>query len=372
MAGMTCHTVFHFVAGSFTGATQVAIQLALAAAQQKEQIQPVLVLCNKPADQYPERIQALREQGLIVETVPARSRLSTVIALFRLCRRYRPSALLAHGFPEHIYGRQAALLAGVPQLIHVEHNSRERYTPWRRLQTRWLARWTAASVSVSDGVRNSLLALGLPPERVLTIPNGIDLARFAAADTHPFAHRQAGIVMAARLVAQKDHTTLLHAVALLRQRGLTPPVLLAGAGGPEQIHKLQNLSQQLGISEQVQLLGHCGDLPALLMRYQIGVLSSHYEGMPLALLEAMAAGMAVVGSAVPGISELLRDGEDGCLVAHANPSALANTLHKLLTDVQHATCLAQAARRRAQAEYAQQLTSERYDALLARVLSQLG
>jgi glycosyltransferase involved in cell wall biosynthesis len=108
------------------------------------------------------------------------------------------------------------------------------------------------------------------------------------------------------------------------------------------------------------------------MRYQIGVLSSHYEGMPLALLEAMAAGMAVVGSAVPGISELLRDGEDGCLVAHANPSALANTLHKLLTDVQHATCLAQAARRRAQAEYAQQLTSERYDALLARVLSQLG
>ena len=138
----------------------------------------------------------------------------------RLCREFRPDVLVAHGFSEHLWGRYAGLLAKVPHLVHVEHNTRERYTAWRLAQTRWLARRTDRIVGCSEGVRLRLLEMGMPPERTIAIPNGIRLAPFADADAHPFAQRIPGIVMVARFSKQKDHATLIRAVALLRDRGL--------------------------------------------------------------------------------------------------------------------------------------------------------
>lgn len=354
--------VLHFVTGGFSGgATQVALQL-VEAARASATLAPLLVLRRKrrtPA----ARIAQLRERGVPLALVPGWSHLATIVALVRLCRRFRPDVLVAHGFSEHLWGRYAGLLARVPHLVHVEHNTRERYTRWRLAQTRWLARRTDRIVGCSEGVRQVLLAMGMPPERTLAIPNGIDLAPFADADARPFESRVPGIVMVARFSKQKDHATLLHAVALLATRGLHVPVQLPGGGKPLHRRPLEALAQRLGIADRVQFPGVVQDVPQRLMTHQICVLSTHYEGMPLALLEGMAAGCAVVGSAVPGVREVLNDGIDGLLVPEADAGALADALEHLLRHPDQAARMAAAARATALQRHGRALMNQRYEAL---------
>ncbi|WP_081961658.1 glycosyltransferase [Aquabacterium sp. NJ1] len=350
--------VIHFVTGGFSGATQVAVDLVRACGADPEW-EAVLVLRRKSQTEM-ARVQQLRDEGLTVELVPGWAHVATIQGLIRVCEAFRPDVLVAHGFSEHLWGRYAGLLAKVPVLVHVEHNSRERYSAWRLAQARWLAKRTALIVGCSEGVRSSLLALGFDQQRTVAIPNGIRLAPFADAVQRPFAARVPGIVMSARFARQKDHATLIRAVALLKERGLAPPVSLAGGGKQRDRDAAERLASSLGLGDQVRFLGHCPTVPDLLMSHQIYVLATHFEGMPLALVEAMAAGCAVVGSAVVGVRELLRDGVDGRLVPEADPVALANVLEDLLRHPERAAQLAQSARERANVEFGVDVMARRY------------
>lgn len=362
--------VIHFVTGGFSGATQVAVELVRAAVNDPG-MEALLVLRRKrQAD--PARVEALRQEGLAVEVVQGWSHIATVLDLVRVCRRFKPDVLVAHGFSEHLWGRYAGLWAKVPALVHVEHNSRERYSWWRLAQAKWLAQRTAAIIGCSEGVKERLLELGFPADRTMAIPNGIKLAPFVAADATPYADRTPGIVMSARFARQKDHGTLIRAVALLRDRGLTPPVMLAGVGKRRYRERVERLVRELALSQQVQFLGHCPTVPALLMSHQVFVLSTHYEGMPLAMVEAMAAGCAVVGSAVVGVKELLRDGVDGRLVAHADAAALAQALEELLRDPLRASALAQQARERALRDFGVAVMAERYSNCLLSITKHMA
>jgi len=352
--------VLHFVTGGFSGATAVAIDL-VRGSRASGRCEPMLVLRRKRQTPL-ERVQALCEEGLRVELVPGFAHLATVAALFQACRRFRPDVLVAHGFSEHLWGRYAGLLAGVPHLVHVEHNSRERYTAWRAAQARWLAARTDAIVGVSEGVRGSLLALGMPEGRTLAIDNGIRLEPFAQGD-RPHAQRARQVVMAARFARQKDHATLIRAAARLRARGLVLPVLLAGGGKPGLRRQAEALARSLGLADQVRFLGQHGDMAGLLTGSTLHVLSTRYEGMPLALVEAMAAGCAVTGSAVPGVRELLREGVDGRLFAEGDDAALAAILEGWWHDPAQAEALGRAARARALADFDLARTTARYEAL---------
>lgn len=359
--------VMHFVTGGFSGgATQVAIAL-VNAARGTADLEPLLVL-RKKRRTPPERLAELAAAGTPFRVVPGWSHLATIWALVRLCREFRPDVLVCHGFSEHLWGRYAGLLAKVPHLVHVEHNSRERYTRWRLAQSRWLARRSAALVGCSEGVRQVLLAQGLPAEKTLAIPNGIRTAPFEAAGAVPFDARVPGIVMVARLSKQKDHDTLLRALGLLAQRGLHPPLLLAGGGKSRFRAPLERLAASLGIAGQVRFLGVVRNVPELLMGHRIACLSTHYEGMPLALIEGMAAGCAAVASAVPGVKEVLRDGIDGRLVPARDPEALADALEALLRDPAEAARLAAAGRERALADFSRERMAADYAALCHRLV----
>lgn len=351
--------VVHFVTGGFSGATQVAVDLCLAA-MQGGPFEPVLVLRRKrhtPMD----RVEALKARGLSVHLVSGWSHLVTIAEVATLLRELRPAALLAHGFPEHLLGRHAGVRAGVPVMLQVEHNSRERYTFWSRWQSRRLAQHSAALVGVSEGVRQTLLAQGLPPGKTFAIPNGIDLARFPS----PPIERQPGLVMSARFARQKDHGTLIRALALLRdQAGLKPTLRLAGAGVARLQARARRLADELGLGWQVQFLGHHGDMPGLLMSQAICVLATHYEGMPLALVEGMAAGCACIASDVVGVQGVIEHGVTGLLVPEGDAQALADAIAQLLRDPALAARLGAAARERALAEHGLALMRQRYETLI--------
>lgn len=362
-ASDTRPVVIHVVTGGFSGATQVAVELCLASLRAGP-FRPVLVLRRKRRTPM-ERVAALRAQGLEVHLVKNHWwHQWTVWTLARLLRALQPVAVVAHGFPEHLIGRQAGLHAGVPVLIQVEHNSRERYSPLSRWLSRRLARRSAAIVGVSAGVREVLLAQGLPAYKTVAIPNGIDLSRFSPGQVP----RQPGIVMSARFARQKDHDTLLQALHELAQRhGLRPQVWLAGQG--PLLGDMQSKALRLGLSGQVTFLGYHRDMPALLASQQIFVLATHFEGMPLALVEAMAAGCACVASDVVGVRGVLEQGVTGLLVPEGDAPALADALAQLLCDEALSKRMSQAARQRAISEHGLPLMVERYDALISRSLT---
>ena len=352
--------VVHFVTGGFSGATRVAVDLCLAALHAGP-FEPVLVLRRKRQTPM-ARVEALKAPGLTVRLVSGWSHLATISELAGLLRELQPMALLAHGFPEHLIGRHAGLRAGVPALIQVEHNSRERYTPWSRWQSRRLADKSVALVGVSEGVRQALLAQGLPAQKTVVVPNGIDLTRFSITA----GEREAGLVMSARFARQKDHATLLDALALLARDGLRPRLQLAGDGPLKA--RMEARAARLGLGGQVAFLGHHADIPALLRTHALAVLSTHFEGMPLALVEAMAAGCACIASDVIGVRGVIEHGVTGLLVPEGDAPALAEAIARLLHDPALTARLGAAARARALAEHGLPLMHTRYEALLTRAL----
>lgn len=359
--------VLHFVTGGFSGATQVALDLVrghLAGGQ----FEPLLVLRRKRHTD-PARVEALVREGIPVEVVAGWAHLATVLQLVKICRRFQPDILVAHGFSDHLWARYAGLIAHVPHLVHVEHNSRERYTWSRTRQMLWLSQRTDAIVGVSEGVRQALLARGTPPAKTLAISNGIRTAPFATAADHPWGERIPGIVMAARFARQKDHTTLIRAMALLRERGLTPPVKLAGGGKASAQKQARQLSEQLGLAGQVEFLGHHKDVPGLLMAHRICLLSTHWEGMPLSLIEGMAAGCTAIGTRAPGVQEVIAHEHNGLLVEHEDPASLADALARVLTEPGLGERLAAQGRHDANTLYTLERMISRYEALFGQILA---
>lgn len=324
----------------------------------------VLLVLRRKRNTDVARVQALRDQGLDVHVVPGWSHLATILALYQLARRYRPDILVAHGFSDHLWGRYAGLLARVPHLVHVEHNSRERYSWWSLWQAKWLAKRTAVIVGVSEGVRDVLIERGFPHERCIAIPNGIELERFQAADQIPWANRTASIIMASRFARQKDQGTLVKALHLLRQDGLQPTLAFAGLGKARLIKKIQHQVQEAGLQSQVQFLGQVQGLHKALVQHQIFVLSTHYEGMPLALVEAMAAGCACIATDVVGVRGVIEDGVNGLLVPENDAQAMASALSRLIQHPNLACTLGTNARQKAFTSYSLAQMYSRYESLL--------
>lgn len=356
--------VLHFVTGGFSGATQVAVDLCFAAKRTSD-IEVLLVLRRKKSTSE-EKIQALRDQGLQVIVVSNWLHALTVHELRKIMRSWKPDVVFAHGFSDHIWGRRAAVAEGVPHIFHVEHNSRERYTPRRLRQALELAPFTQASIGVSEGVRTSLVERGFPPEQCLAICNGIDLERFPQSlIPATWEEREPAIMMASRFARQKDHKTLIEAIGLLHAQGIKPKLYLAGAGKSSLRNRAQTQVAKLGLLGQVQFLGNVSDLPQRLTRMQIFVLSTHWEGMPLALVEGMAAGCACISSDAIGAREVIKNGVDGLLVSESDAVAMAAAIQRLLQDPEFAQQLGQAARQRALSAYGREHMWEQYKALLS-------
>ena len=355
--------VLHFVTGGFSGATQVAVDLC-EAAQRTPGMEVLLVLRRKRSTRM-DRVEALRARGLEVRVVSNWLHALTVWELRCIIRAWRPDVVFAHGFSDHIWGRQAAVAEGVPRIFHVEHNARERYTRRRLRQALALAPHTQASIGVSEGVRTSLIERGFAPAQCLAIPNGITLERFPESLLPPrWQDREPAILMVSRFARQKDHATLIHALALLRDRGLTPALHLAGAGSERLLRQARALAERLGLNAQVRLLGNVSNLPERLAATQVFVLSTRWEGMPLALVEAMAAGCACVATDVVGVREVIDQGRTGLLVPPGDATALADALQQVLLDPAMAARLGAAARAQALKAHGHELMWQRYRALL--------
>jgi glycosyltransferase involved in cell wall biosynthesis len=264
----------------------------------------------------------------------------------------------------------AALLAHVPGVARVGSGEGLKATAYDR----WIFRRAVARFIANAGsIERDLAALPwVGPGRVTRIYNGIDLERFRPAGRREL-RQECGIpvdapavAVVARLQALKGHEDLLRGLPAVWERFPELRVLLAGQG-PHEAH-LRGLSESLDGQGRVRFLGHCRDVRPVLEAADLFVLPSHKEGLPNALLEAMAMGLPVVATGVGGTGEVVRDGETGLLVPPADPPALAAALCRLLESASLRERLVRDARQRLQAQFSLAQAVDQVEALLRSVV----
>jgi len=252
-----------------------------------------------------------------------------------LVRDVRPQVIHGYLFGPNLYAALAGRLAGVPAVVVAKRNLDAFETRRQVLAQRLAHRLATQVTAVSEAVADSVVALGVPRARITVIPNGVDAARFVPPAPVEEARRALGadasplVGSVGCLAARKDYGTLLEALRLLGDRGLAFRAALVG-DGPDR-DALEARATALGLAGRVRFLGERDDIERLLPGMDVFVLSSREEGIPNALLEAMAAGRACVATAVGGTPEVLRDGETGWLVPPGEPGALADALEQALT-----------------------------------------
>jgi glycosyltransferase involved in cell wall biosynthesis len=184
-------------------------------------------------------------------------------------------------------------------------------------------------VLISEATRQFFVQYrGVPAAKTRVILNGANLEKFLAAPAHPGSELpRVRFGIAARMVQEKDHFTLLRAFALVAAE--IPQAELQIAGDGPLRGRLESFAQELNLGDRVKFLGALPDTPQFLSQLDIFVLSSLNEGLPLALLEAMAAGLPVVSTRAGGVEEAAVDGQNAYLSAPGDSNGLAEAMIRM-------------------------------------------
>jgi glycosyltransferase involved in cell wall biosynthesis len=267
--------------------------------------------------------------GALINFIPG------LLRLIRLLRRLSPAILHCFLFRANLLGRIAGKIAGVPVVISsvrvIEDSS-----IFKNACDRMTSVLADKYITVSEAARtHTIKHAHVSPQKIITIYNGIDSRNTcpdAPVSRRDLAVDEKDVVLAiiGRLHKQKGHLLLLEALPFILPEAPRTRVLFCGAGREET--PLRREVKNRGLAEHVRFLGLIENASQILPHIDILVLPSRWEGMPHAVLEAMAAGRPVVASGIPGIAELVEDGKTGLLFRSGDPRSLAAALLKLITN----------------------------------------
>ena len=348
------------------GMERLAVDLAR---QQKSEGHQPSIYCTSHAGQFAPEAEAA--------DVPVHSFGKTTGLSLRLIRHLasrlrldRPDILHCHNALVLHYGIAAASLARVPVVVNTRHGGNMNWDPHCERIWRQSVRWTDSVVFVSEGVREYYVTKDrLSRRNTSVIYNGIDVNKFLAHPAHPSGghpHFRVGCV--GRLVPAKDHVTLIRSFALVS--AVMPDAELHILGdGPCRAAIFQT-AESLGIAKRVFLHGAGFDVAGFLSTLDLFVLSSIDEGLPISLMEAMAAGLPVVSTRLPGLTELAPESVVAGYCTPSQPDSLAeHILHA--AHRQDLPAIGEAARRWAQ-KFGIQETWHQYQAVFEASLVKKG
>ncbi len=346
--------------------------------------QLVLLARGLPRDEFEVHVCALtrggpleaelREAGVPVTVIGKRWKFDPLayLRLKQYIRQLRPAVVQTWMFAANAYGRAAARAAGVPHLVAGERCVDRWKAPYQFAIDRHLMQYTNRVVVNAPAIRDFCARHGLPADRFEIIANGVLPARpsrYSRAELLqelelPDDARLVGAV--GRLWPQKRMKDVIWAFALVYVLHPGTKLLVIGEGPQRTL--LEQFVRDLKAEEHVRLLGHREDVPDLLPHLDLLWSGSEYEGMPNALLEAMAAGVPVVATDIPGHRELIAPGETGALVPIADRAGFARETDRLLSDPALARQLGAAGQRRVLDQYSAERMVEQHVRLYREIL----
>ena len=319
--------------GGYYGAENMLLNLC--ASQQKAGCQNSLMIFYNVHAPNVELYERARRGGLSVRMVHCQGRADwRAVRQIEECIQEDGIELLhTHGYKADLYGYVAARRSGKP-IVATCHNwvgGTAALGIYNHLDRMALKRFQGLA-AVSDSVAQRLLASGVPARKIRTIANGIDVQTFERA--HPsqiFNFDGSKVVgMVARLDLQKGFEYLLRASSELRSAFPGLKVVIVGEG-PDR-NEIEGMIHRLGLQSNVILAGQHSDMPGIYAALDVFVLPSLNEGLPMTILEAMAASRPVIATRVGAIPKVIQDGETGLLVDPGDIQGLRDALARLLTD----------------------------------------
>ena len=262
-----------------------------------------------------------------------------------------------------------AFLAGVPVRMATHHGKIGGFPRWKEIIHAWIVNTMASCiVAVSEQTRLKSLEEGIHADKIVMIPNGIIPVSIAGINRQSVraeaGFKQDDVVMLSvgRLVYQKAHEYLVAAMPAVLKEMPNAKVGICGDGVLRADIEAQIRS--LKLEDQVKLFGMQADVTKYLAAADIFILSSRWEGLPIALLEAMSTGLPVISTKVEGVEEVIVEGEHGLLVPIENTNALANAIIQLLSDPQLRHKMGAAAKAKVVESYTADRMCEQYLALM--------
>lgn len=258
------------------------------------------------------------------------------LSLARILRRVNARVVHTHMFAPLAHSLPALKLAGVPRIVHTEHSFEYlEAKASHRLALRAMSRFAHSFTVVGERMRPFYLdSIGVQSDRLRVIVNGIDVAPLPSSEERLEVRREIGlpsdvvlVAAAGRLAPEKNLGLLLRATASARKKGLPLHLVLIGEG--ESRSELERMANDLGLDGSVSFLGWRTDVRRILGAVDIYALTSISEGLPLALLEGMAAGLPAVSTAVGDVPLLIRDGSSGFLIGQNDEATLVARLEQL-------------------------------------------
>lgn len=280
-----------------------------------------------------ELVAPMRAAGVPVEVLSMRNRFDLgPLTRSALVRAFEPDVVVSRGVSGLYIGHGLSVWRGAAHVYNDHRGVGVEVSPRRRAMVGALARRLAKVIVVSPDQREGWLRMGCRPERVAVIANGVETGPVAASRAE--TREQLGIDQAAvvaLLVASlrplKRIPDFITAVSGARQACPELVGLVAGDGPQRAL-----VDQLAGSDHAVRVLGYRDDVPHLLAAADLLVLTSEYEALPMAIIEAMAAGLPVLATRVGGIPTVVSDGETGLLVAPGDVPALREGLVRLAAD----------------------------------------
>lgn len=302
--------------------------------------------------------------------------LSGLLKLWRTLKREKFDAIVTFTHDSNLLGLPLAWLAGIPARIGTHLGEIRGMSKWRDgLHTFLVNRGVIQTLVASSArTKKSAIEAGVNPERITTIYNAImpfdvsHIDRDAVREKIGLKKDDVFFLAVGRLVYEKGHEFLVEAMSLVAKEDSRAVAGICGAGQLQ--NQLQAQIEALGLQDKVKLLGQWDSIPEILAAVDVFVLPSRWEGLPMALLEGMMAGLPVIATRVEGVDEVVQPGEHGLLVPLESPAELAQAILQLLGSPADRQRMGKAARERVLGSYTTDRMCEAYLQVIQKSLDE--
>jgi glycosyltransferase involved in cell wall biosynthesis len=304
-----------------------------------------------------------------------------VPSMISMCLKGRYDIVHTHLTGANLIAKPLAAICGVKIRINHDHCNDKASDPrrWLPIADKVSNHLSTQVIAVSQSTRDYLVEHEhMPPDRVTTIHNGIDLDEFrprpelrAAARLRLALPADAFIIAGiGRLSYQKNFSLFIDVAAAVLAQRPSAYFVIAGTGPEDQ--QLRDRAARLGIDQRLRFLGYVGDMPGLYPAVDALLLTSRYEGLPITILEAMATGTTIISSKLDGVAEIMHDGEDGALVDASDVDGFVKQLCELIDRPDVAARRSAAALNKVRAGFSAQGVARAVEAVYLKCLGRIA